>query len=216
MKTVQSPTGHNNTITTMEIPALRHLPKSELKRIRKQDGRIATHDVIRAVTGQQLKACRTTLHRLLTRHPDLATFCVPFKFNESGPGGNQETPATNAQGIVSIIMCMSGKAAEGFRERASETIVRYLGGDETLVAEIRTNRIAQERLAATHPEHPARLFGEAVERDRPLLSTLTKEQQNSRRHQSGADRHNVMFARLHAITAAKEVADQWGFTVTPN
>ena len=88
----------------MEFTTLRDITESELHRVRKQDGRIAIHDVIRAVTGQQLKACRTTLHRLLTRHPDLATFCVPFKFNENGRGSNQETPATNAQGIVSIII----------------------------------------------------------------------------------------------------------------
>ena len=81
----------------MDLTTLRDITESELHRVRKQDGRIAIHDVIRAVTGQQLKACRTTLHR--------------FKFNESGRACNQQTPATNAQGIVAIIMCMSGKAA---------------------------------------------------------------------------------------------------------
>ena len=93
------------------------------------------------------------------------------------------------------------------RERTAETMVRFLGGDETLIAEIRTNRIAQEHLAATNPEHPARLFGEAVEID-SLPSS--EEQQNSRRLQSDADGHNVRVARLHAIKAAKEVADHGG------
>ena len=107
-------------------------------------------------------------------------------------------------------MCLRGKAAAGIREWMAETMVRYLGGDETLVAEIRTNRIAQERLAATNPEHPACLFGEAVEseRDHRLPPCSSEEQQNSCRLQSDAHGHNVRVARLNAIKAAKEVADQ--------
>jgi len=41
--------------------------------------------------------------------------------------------------------------------------VRYLGGDETLAVEVAENRGAQKRLAAENPDHPARIFGEAVE-----------------------------------------------------
>ena len=41
--------------------------------------------------------------------------------------------------------------------------MRFLGGDETLVDEIRTNRAAQERLAHSNPNHPARVLGQAVE-----------------------------------------------------
>ena len=39
-------------------------------------------------------------------------------------------------------------------------LVRYLGGDEALVAEIAANRLAQEDLPGSHP---MRVFGEAVE-----------------------------------------------------
>ena len=39
-----------------------------------------------------------------------------------------------------------------------------MGGDTTLVDEIAANRVAQEQLARHDPTHPARLFGEAVER----------------------------------------------------
>ena len=42
-------------------------------------------------------------------------------------------------------------------------LVRYLGGDPTLADEVLENRAAQERLAEEAPDHPARLFGAAVE-----------------------------------------------------
>ena len=63
--------------------------------------------------------------------------------------------------MVEIIWQLPGTAE--FRRNCAQTVVRYLGGDEALVDEIRTNRAAQQHLAATCPDHPARLFGEAVE-----------------------------------------------------
>jgi hypothetical protein len=46
---------------------------------------------------------------------------------------------------------------------AADVLARYLGGDPELVMEVWANRRAQEELAKGQPEHPARLFGEAVE-----------------------------------------------------
>ena len=47
--------------------------------------------------------------------------------------------------------------------KAADIVVRALGGDETLVAEIRQNAAAQATLPA---EHPMRLFGETVEAEK--------------------------------------------------
>ena len=63
-----------------------------------------------------------------------------------------------------ILMVLPGSAAAEFRKNCAKVLVRYLGGDPTLVDEIAANRAAQERLAQQDPSHPARLFGEAVER----------------------------------------------------
>jgi hypothetical protein len=46
-----------------------------------------------------------------------------------------------------------------------------LGGDETLVDEIRRNRAAQEQLASSNPSHTARVFGEAVEAEARAASS---------------------------------------------
>ena len=64
--------------------------------------------------------------------------------------------------MVEIVWQLPGTAE--FRKNCARTVVRFLGGDETLVDEIRQNRAAQEQLAHSNPTHTARLVcGEAVE-----------------------------------------------------
>ena len=61
--------------------------------------------------------------------------------------------------MVVIINMLPGEGAKAFRLNCAETVVRVLGGDETLVQEIRVYREAQAHLPAAHP---ASMFGEAV------------------------------------------------------
>ena len=134
-----------------------------LRGVRKKDDLVAVYDVLRLVTQQELDACRKIWRRLLETHPELAAICGQLKFGDKGRGSNYETPATDARGIVQILMALPGPAATLFRIQAADVIVRYLGGDPELVGEVLTNRRAQEALAKAHPEHFARQFGEAVE-----------------------------------------------------
>lgn len=77
------------------------------------------------------------------------------------PGERQnQTPVTDAVGLVIIVNLLPGQRTARFRVSCARIVVRYLGGDETLVNEIRDNRRAQEALPE---EHPARIFGQAVE-----------------------------------------------------
>ena len=99
----------------MEIPALRHLSEIELKRVRKQGDLVSIYDVIRAVTGHSQVVIRNTWKRSTEEYPELANVCVPVKFHDTGRGSNQETPATDVEGINSIIMRMGGRAAKEFR-----------------------------------------------------------------------------------------------------
>ena len=62
-----------------------------------------------------------------------------------------------------MLMALPGPAAVQFRLHAADVLVRYLGGDETLAAEVWRNKLAQESLAKERPDHPAKVFGEAVE-----------------------------------------------------
>jgi hypothetical protein len=71
-----------------------------------------------------------------------------------------DTPVTDAVGLVIILNLLPGQRAARFRVSCARIVVRYLGGDETLVSAIRKNRRAREALPE---EHPARIFGQAVE-----------------------------------------------------
>ena len=60
-------------------------------------------------------------------------------------------------------MLLPGQCAARVRRRCCELIVRYLGGDLSIIPEIIANRGLQEDLAVDAPEDPRRAFGEAVE-----------------------------------------------------
>ena len=60
-------------------------------------------------------------------------------------------------------MLLPGQCAARVRRRSCELIVRYLGGDLSIIPEVMANRGLQEELAANAPEDPRRAFGEAVE-----------------------------------------------------
>ncbi|GAQ93216.1 hypothetical protein KFL_013640020, partial [Klebsormidium nitens] len=107
------------------------------------------------------KAWADTL-RKLNDNGDAGTFL--YTLHKFGGRGQNDTPVTDARGFVTILNYLSGARAAQFRTRCADTIVRYLGGDETLVSEIRRIREAQE----TMPDnHPMRMFGQDVEVRRP-------------------------------------------------
>ena len=107
--------------------------QAALRRIRVNDGWLAIYDVIGWITGLRPKACQTIWTRLLQQHPTMSEICASTVFPLKGPGRpGQATPATDARGIVQVIMVLPGKAADGFRRTMSDILVRYAGGDPTL------------------------------------------------------------------------------------
>ena len=108
--------------------------------------RVSLIDIISVVTGN--KNPHQTLHDLVKLHPEALQRTETFKF----PGrGQQHTPVTDARGLVTVINLMSGQSAAKFRAASADVVVRYLGGDETLIAELRQNRDVQADLPASHP-----------------------------------------------------------------
>ena len=117
--------------------------------------RVSVLDVIKVITGLPTNGCSVYWNRLRENHPDVITSVHRF------PGARQrDTDVADARAICEIVMLLPGKAAASFRQRTAGVLVRYLGGDEALVAEIAANRLAQEGLPESHP---MRIFGEAVE-----------------------------------------------------
>ena len=130
----------------------------ENKKIRKTSEtpqRVSVLDLIAAITDD--KNYRVIFKRLKERYSEVVTICNDFKFAGSG---QKDTPVTNARGAVVIMNLLSGEKAAKFRLASADIIVRYLGGDETLIGEIRRNQEIQETAGETNP---VRLFGEAVD-----------------------------------------------------
>ena len=181
-----------------------------LHRVRVKDGQIAICDVISTITGQTADASRRIWSRTLDAHPTLSEICGTTRFPLVGPGRPRETPTTDAKGIVQILMVLPGRTAAGHRQAMSEVIVRYLGGDPSLVDEIYANRQAQLELAAADPENPMRIFGEAVENDDLEARQLVeKDSTMSRIERKKADQ-DVKFARLQRLEKIGQTIARYG------
>jgi hypothetical protein len=139
---------------------LAELTDSSVTKIRKtveDPPRVAIYDVLQLVTGCGANNCSIVYQRLSEAFPEVITKVSIFKFSGRG---QRDTPVIDASGIVEILMVLPGRAAARARRSAAEVMVRYLGGDQSLVQEIATNRLRQEDLS---DDDPARLFGQAVE-----------------------------------------------------
>ena len=134
---------------TLDANSLQHIRKTA-----ENPPRASVLDTIQAITKQTKDNCYKVWERLQEHFPEVRTLGQDFKFSGQG---QRETPVADARGIVEIIMVLPGKAAASYRKQAANLVVRYLGGDLTMVDEIAANRLAQEQLP---DEHPARIFGQ--------------------------------------------------------
>ena len=160
----------------MPATELVQLSESSLQQIRKTNDTppmVSVFDVISAIKGCSSNAASVSWKRLNEAHPETTTFCHTYNFRSDGRGS--PTPVTTASGIARIIMLLPGKAAAGLRKTAADLLVRYLGGDTTLVDEIYGNRQIQEQLPR---DHPARIFGETVENGHVSRIKLDIEEAN--------------------------------------
>jgi hypothetical protein len=148
------------------MASLSELTEGAVRGIRKtaeDPPRVSVLDVIGAITDLDSSNCSNYYHRLAEQFPEVSRFCSNFKF----PGrGQRDTPVTCAKGVVTIVMILPGRAAARVRKQAAQTLVRFLGGDMSMVEELARNHLTQQELDEEDPTHPARIFGQAVESDR--------------------------------------------------
>lgn len=135
-----------------------------VQQIRKTDEsppRVSIYDVLGLITGYAPNNCVNLWQRLGRYYPEVTALSSTFKF--SGRGQNF-TPVTDAEGIVTIIMLLHGRAAASARQSAANVFVRYLGGDLSLVQEVMQNHEIQANI---EPDHPAAIFGQSVPPSQP-------------------------------------------------
>ena len=120
---------------------------------------VAAHDVIRIATGTTQHNASQQWAKLKRDHAETISGTDSFRFaGQRGPG----TDLVNLQTALQIIMLLPGKAAAAMRLKASVLLVRFLGGDLSLVAEIYDMNALQRHLKEHWPEHPLARFGEAA------------------------------------------------------
>ena len=140
---------------------LQQLSDDTVGRIRKtaeDPPRASVIDTIALITGQSQCNAAHTWTRLAQNYPDSCQNVTSFRF--SGRGNWKETPVADARTLVEVVLVIPGKAAARYRRDAAGVIVRYLGGDLSLVDEIAAIRLTQEQL---DEDDPARIFGQTVE-----------------------------------------------------
>ncbi len=86
-----------------------------------------------AVTGKTHHDAAQDCRRLSDQYPEVGTNSSLYKFKGKR---QRETHVTDVRGIVEIIMLPQGHHAARVRRQAAELLVRYLGGDISLVDEV--------------------------------------------------------------------------------
>lgn len=97
------------------------------------DNMISVFDFIRVAGGQ--KDFYSTWNRILNCHKnEIQAFCQDHQFEL----GKKKTPVISVHGMVKLLFWLPGETAKQFRSKSAEIMIRYLGGDLTLVDEIKT------------------------------------------------------------------------------
>ena len=156
-----------------QLAALLGRESIQIRRTDKTPPQASIYDVISAVTGLNGNHAGKAYRDLTARYPEVHSVGVNFRF----PGrGQRDTPVASVRGIVEIIMLLPGQQAARVRRQAAELLCRWLGGDLSLVDEVCAIRGFQEVLAASRPEDPRRVFGEAVEATGGTVGSATTTQ----------------------------------------
>jgi len=134
---------------------------------------LALIDVAMIFNGLDNDQAGLAVRRLLEQFPDVRSNRSNFKF----PGrGRQTVDVAPLAEALEFAFLLPGRNAAKVRKEAAKLLVRYLGGDLSLVDEIFLRNHVQAALAQipeeerTAEQQTARLFGESVESTQPAPS----------------------------------------------
>jgi hypothetical protein len=126
---------------------------------KEQPVQVSVFDVIRVVTGNPNP--HTSYSRLQLQYPEVLSDC--YNLLQFSGSGERPTPVCTVEQVIELINVLPGERAARFRQAGAKVLVRVLGGDETLVDEIRDNAARMERAVVeastedTEP-HPINIF----------------------------------------------------------
>ena len=143
-----------------QLAALLGHPVKQIRITDETPPRISVIDAAIALTGKSHHDVAQDFRRISEQYPEVGTKCSHFRFKGRG---QRDTPITTIHGLVELVFLLPGRQAAQVRRQAAELLVRYLGGDLSLVDEVCRLRGFQEELAVRAPMDPRRFFGESVE-----------------------------------------------------
>ena len=156
----EAPSGGQQPTVQQQLSALLGRGVTRLRKTDETPARISVIDVAVAIGGYDANNAARAVRRICEIYEGLDAQITSFKF----PGERQRpTPVTDARGAVELAFLLPGRHAACIRRKAADLLVRWLGGDFGIIAEVCALRGVQEELAACAPEDPLRIFGEAVE-----------------------------------------------------
>ena len=136
--------------------------------------RVAVYDMIAVAKGKDNKYASDLYLRYLQEgkvpnceevEPDLISSASGSSSGNQdfhhGGSSRKKVRVASAEEMVQILMQLPGETA--FKRNCANLVVRYLGGDPSLVDDVAKHRIAQEQMARDDPDNPMRVFGEDVE-----------------------------------------------------
>ena len=78
--------------------------------------------------------------------------------------GQLPWPSKDLKTLIHVIFMLPDRGGSLVRQAAAKVFIRFMGGDLSLVGDVQRMNEAQSFLIENDPEHPLRIFGEAVER----------------------------------------------------
>jgi hypothetical protein len=151
----------DDTELRKHLAGLMKIPLAQIGRIRMTpDKQPALVDVISIIARLDKDAAAHYLRRVTEVSPNVSTACTNIHF----PGrGQRPTPvAQNLKVLIQVIFLLPGQQAALVRQAAAEVFVRFMGGDLSLIGEVQRIHEVQAFLREHEPDHPMRVFGEAV------------------------------------------------------
>lgn len=107
--------------------------------------------------------------RIIRSYPEIMEGVKMFKFQGAG---QRDTPTLDVKRLVILLNVFPGHRAASFRMSSADIVVRYLGGDETLIAEIRVNTERQQNIPESDPMS---MFNDEMKRKRAAFDLQEQE-----------------------------------------
>jgi hypothetical protein len=144
------------------LAELFRVEEDRIHAIRRRGDKFSLPDIAALVCRKDSHHAAQQIRNILDAFPELIRKIAHFKFRGRG---QRETPCGDIYTVVEVIMLLPGKTAAAVRTEAARALVHIFGGSLELAEKIIANHAIQENLRVEEPATPARVFGDAVERE---------------------------------------------------